>query len=142
MKRANGWVGVVLLSGFVLAGGPAIAEEAGLAVETVGDIRYMSGGIGSSEQEAMERVKGEYNLRLLFAVAGSGEFLADIGVTIADAAGNALLDGVSPGPYFYARVPPGRYRISADNAGQVQTRAVTIPASGATSEAFYWAETQ
>jgi hypothetical protein len=50
-------------------------------------VPHISGGIGSSEREAMEQVKSQYNLRLLFAVAGSGAYLSNIRVQIQDAAG-------------------------------------------------------
>ena len=101
-------------------------------------MEYVSGGVGASEQEALEQAKSDYNLRLLFAVSGSGAFLAEVPVTIADPDGQVLLEAVSDGPYFYAKVPPGSYRISAENAGQVQTRSVTVPATGSASQGFYW----
>ena len=116
----------------------AAAEAAGLEERSAGEISYVSGGVGASEQEALEQVKSDYNLRLLFAVSGSGAFLAKVPVTIADPGGQVLLDAVADGPYFYARVPAGSYRVSAENAGKVQTRSITVPTSGAVSEGFYW----
>jgi hypothetical protein len=116
----------------------AAAEAVGLEVKSAGGISYVSGGVGASEQEALEQAKSDYNLRLLFAVSGSGAFLAEVPVTIADSGGQVLLEAVSDGPYFYAKVPAGSYRVSAENAGKVQTRSVTVPASGAASEGFYW----
>ena len=102
-------------------------------------IPYVSGGIGSSEREEMALVKSNYNLRLLFAVQGSGAYLADIKVRVSETAGATLLTAVSKGPWFYVKLVPGRYLLTLDKAGQIQTREVTVPANGAIQEAFYWA---
>jgi hypothetical protein len=102
-------------------------------------VRYISGGVGVSEREGLAQVKSQYNLRLLFAVQGSGEYLSDIQVRVDEAAGPTRLAAVSKGPLFYARLPPGRYDLTVDAAGRVQTRQVTVPASGATDQSFYWA---
>ena len=134
MTRRNK-VSACLLSVFVAL---AATQAVGLEVKSAGGITYVSGGVGASEQEALEQAKSDYNLRLLFAVSGSGAFLAEVPVTIADPDGQVLLEAVSDGPYFYAKVPPGSYRISAENAGQVQTRSVTVPATGSASQGFYW----
>ncbi|MEY6433950.1 carboxypeptidase regulatory-like domain-containing protein [Thioalkalicoccus limnaeus] len=99
---------------------------------------YVSGGIGVSEREELARIKSEYNLRLLFAVEGSGEYLSDIQVRIDDASGMTRLTATSKGPWFYARLPPGRYNLTVDAAGQVQARPVTVPAHGAAERSFYW----
>lgn len=107
--------------------------------DTSSGVPYVSGGIGASGREEMEQVKPNYNLRMLFAEQGSGSYLADIKVRIDDAAGPTLLTATSSGPWFYVNLAPGRYRVTVDNAGQIQTRDVNIPASGATQQAFYWA---
>ena len=116
----------------------APAQPGELTVQSKGDISYVSGGVGASEQEALKKVRSDYNLWLTFAVTGTGAFLADVPVTISDKSGQALLEAVSAGPYLYARVPAGTYRVSADNEGQVQTRTVTVPASGGVPEVFEW----
>jgi hypothetical protein len=54
-----------------------VCPAAGLEITTAGDISYVSGGVGASEQEELEQVEADYNLRLLFAVTGSGAFLAE-----------------------------------------------------------------
>jgi hypothetical protein len=101
-------------------------------------VPHISGGIGASEREAMEQVKSQYNLRLLFAVAGSGAYLSNIRVQIQDAAGPILLTTVTVGPWLYANLAPGDYVLTVEHAGQAQTRNVTLPATGAVAESFYW----
>jgi hypothetical protein len=108
------------------------------AADLTSGVPYISGGIGVSERTEMQEVKSKFNLRLLFAVAGSGSYLANVRVRIDDAAGPTLLEAVSQGPWFYAKLAPGRYVLQVDNAGQVQTRTIEIPATGAVEQAFYW----
>jgi hypothetical protein len=121
---------------------PAPAPESAPAPRLPGQstlgVPHVSGGIGASEREAMEQVKSEYNLRLLFAVAGSGAYLSNIRVQITDAAGPTLLTTITIGPWFYANLAPGEYVLQVEHAGQVQTRQVIIPESGAVAESFYW----
>ncbi len=119
---------------------PAGASAAGppTASRAASGVTYISGGVGTSEREEMELVKSKYNLRLLFAMQGSGVYLAAIRVRIEDGAGERLLDAVSRGPWLFANLPPGRYLITADNAGRAQTREVRVPAAGATQQDFYW----
>ena len=111
-------------------------------MKTAGNMSYVSGGVGASEQEELEQIKADYNLQLLFAYTGSGAFLASVPVKIADQSGQILVEAVTNGPYLYAKVPTGTYSVSAEHAGQVQTRSVTVPLTGAASEGFYWSPEQ
>jgi hypothetical protein len=138
MNSRSGAFFVFLLACIGLAIGPARADDPALDVKTVGNVSYVSGGVGVSERQALDQVKSQYNLRLLFAYNKSGAYLADVRVKITTGGGHTLLDVVSDGPFFYARLPAGHYRVSADNAGKVQTRSVTVPANGAVSQDFYW----
>ncbi len=104
---------------------------------TQGGVSYISGGVGSDSVRAMRQVEGAYNLRLLFAVQGSGEYLANVRVKLLDHKGNTVLDAMSDGPYFYAKVPPGHYQVVADNGGTVISRAVDV-GQHAVSQSFYW----
>jgi len=109
------------------------------AVQTQSSVAYISGGIGGDEQEAMRAAAQNYNLHLLFAEQGSGEYLSGIKVTITSQQGAVVLSAISDGPYFMARLPAGHYRISADAGdGRPQMRAVSVPAHGAFAASFYW----
>ena len=115
----------------VLPAMPPMHDEAG--------VTYISGGIGGDQQQAMRAAAPNYNLHLLFAGQGSGEYLSNVRVTIAREQGTVLLNAVSDGPFFMAKLPSGRYRISADDGdGRPQTRSVIIPDRGALSTSFFW----
>jgi hypothetical protein len=142
MIRTRKFWALWLFLGTAFAWGPTVARVEGLEVKSAGDISYVSGGIGASEQEALELVKSDYNLQLTFAVSGSGAFLAKIPVTITDTSGQVVVEAVSAGPYFFARLPAGSYRVSAEHDSQVQARSVAVPATGAASEGFSWSPEQ
>lgn len=102
------------------------------------DIPYLTGGIGLSEREDMMQQRKNFNLRLLFAVKGSGSYLSDTRVVITDNKNNTVLDAVSDGPWFYTNLKPGSYKLTLSTAGATQSRNITIPAKGAREFSFYW----
>ena len=100
-------------------------------------IRYASGGVGESERAELDTLSGQFNLRLLFAMQGSGDYLADIQVTIANQRGEVVLSATSNGPWFYAQLPPGAHTVEVGTLDQVQRQTVTIGA-GQSRLNFYW----
>lgn len=116
----------------------AFADEDLLKPQTQGDVTFVSGGIGENERHAIQAIKGEYNLNLLFAVKGTGEFAADVNVRIADAKGNTLVETVTDGPYLFARLKPGNYIVTAEKDGKVMRQKAKIGGRQTTSLSFYW----
>jgi hypothetical protein len=102
-------------------------------------IKFISGGIGEDSAAQMAAAGREYNLKLLFA-AKDGHYLADVAVTISDTRGGKLLEAVSTGPFLYAQLAPGKYRITASYAGVASARDTTIAASGRRELVFRWEE--
>jgi len=90
------------------------------------------------EVQAMRAQSNNYNLKLMFAVAGTGEYLANIKVSVQDAAGSTVIDAVSDGPLFYARLPEGRYRVVTENDGKAQSRVVTLRSGQRVDLSFFW----
>ena len=115
------------------------AAEASTAAERpppAPPIAYESSGIG--DDDPLAAIAGDYNLQLVFATQGSGEYLADVKVLIADGKGNTLLDAESPGPMFFVRLPAGSYRISADFHGVPLRKSVTISDRRRQNLYFHW----
>lgn len=114
----------------------ALAER----VSTNG-ITYQSGGIGEEEQEKLRTEAPDFNLHMTFAEKISGAYLTDIAVTIRNNAGATVLATTSEGPWFFARLPEGRYRITvglAAAAGEEQTRVLQISRGKTAKLHFYW----
>jgi hypothetical protein len=83
-------------------------------------IRYVSGGVGEGERAELDALSNQFNLRLLFAMQGSGEYLSAVRVNIRDARGETVLTAESKGPWFFAQLAPGDYTVEASVPGQAQ----------------------
>lgn len=115
----------------------ASADDAGPPIKHDQGVAYVSGGIGAEERADLQAMASKFDLRLVFAITG-GAFIADVKVTISDEQGKTLLSAVSEGPWFYAQLPAGKYKVAASFAGHTQTRAVTVAANSGTRAVFEW----
>lgn len=111
----------------MLAGVPAAAAPVSVRQ---GDVAALHGGVGAEERAAMEAKAADYNLRLTFGTKGSGAYLSEVKVAIRNARGVTVLDTVAAGPWLFARLPRGEYRVAASAFGQTLTQSLSIPASG------------
>lgn len=106
--------------------------------KTAGGVSYVSGGVGTDSIDRLSALAGDFNLKLVFAL-NSGSYVSDVGVVIADAAGKALLDTTSDGPWFLARLPAGNYQIVATFAGHAVKREIAVGATRLRTVDFRWA---
>lgn len=125
-----------LLFACCVAGATPVATAEPLARLDVGGVSYMSGGVGEDERAAMRAVASDYNVALVFADTASGAYLADVAVDIRNASGATMLKAVSEGPWLYARLPVGRYKVSARVGGTVLARTVAVGAKGRATAIF------
>jgi hypothetical protein len=84
----------------------------------------------------MDALRKDYNLLLTFAHP-SGEYLADVTVSILSAKQDITLNAVSPGPLFFAELPDGRYTINATFNGKQKSYKVLI-GGGRSKELVYY----
>ncbi|MBK5966224.1 hypothetical protein CCR95_19580 [Thiocystis minor] len=112
-------------------------------IQSAGGIRYVSGGIGESERNELNALSSQFNLHLLFATQGSGEYLSAVRVNILDTQDAPVLTAESKGPWFYAQLPPGDYSIEVTptgRRGQDETQRKTVHLDGSSQARFdfYW----
>ena len=88
------------------------------AMKGEGAARYACGGIGSDESTAMRAAMRQHPLSLLFTTR-SGDYLADIDVTIKQAGGATALTLRADGPMCMIDLPPGRYTVQVAAAGHL-----------------------
>ena len=102
-------------------------------MQSQGDVKFVCGGIGSDESGAMRAGMKSHPLSLLFARA-DGAYLAEVGVTVTDAAGKQVLKIRADGPVCLIDLPAGKYDIEADSEGALKKHAVTIGGSPVTAD--------
>ena len=136
MKRLSRLLLAAIVAGFCSV---AAAQVPGLEPQTTSSgIRWISGGVGFDETFALQQMEGGYNLRLLFAVQGSGEYLSEVTVIIQNRQGQSVFEEIAHGPRLLAQMPPGAYTVTAESGGKVVTRQVSVPRAGAANAAFYF----
>ena len=111
-----------VLAGLLLALGtlPLHADDvAPPKVHKQGGSTYVSGGVDASQRKAMFRVAPKFPIQLIFEVHGEVDGVSGVKVTLRDIKGDAILEAVSEGPYFYINPPAGgRYTIEAEFNGE------------------------
>lgn len=129
------WLGV----GLVVVG-VARADELP-RVQHGGLADYLSGGIGSGEIQAIRAAAPHWPLCLEFAArdaGGAAAFVADVDVSIHDAAHQLVLSARSDGPLMLVRLAPGQYTVDATQAGLTQSRQITVVADHPLRLAIIW----
>lgn len=134
MKRLH----LVVILSCVLFSLLSVAEQSPVEPKTQGEVIFISGGVGADERSAMQAIRANYNLSLLFSIRGTGEYASDVKVYITDSRGNTVLETVSDGPELFAKLKPGRYIVTADRAGQVIHKTATVESKRTTSLSFAW----
>jgi len=102
------------------------------------EVAHASAGAADDHTIALEAMRHDYNLQLVFALKGSGAYLADVKVGIRNAAGERVLATTSPGPLFFVSLPRGQYRVDAEFKGQQLSQSVRLAAGRRSELFFYW----
>ena len=128
----------VATAAMILGFGPALAGADMLpAPKRLGNTTYLSGGLTQDEAQAMQSVAPQYNLRAVF-IAHTGQYLADVPVSIKNAHGEVVFDGISEGPMLWLGVPPGRYVITAQYSGKPLAQQVEVGSLMRSPVYFRW----
>ncbi|MCC4117785.1 carboxypeptidase regulatory-like domain-containing protein [Aromatoleum toluclasticum] len=130
-------IATLLTLAISLPGQPAAAQDAALQQGEFQGVPYLSGGVSLEEREQLFFTAADYNLRLLFAEKG-GSYLSDTEVVVTTRDGRKVLELIAQGPFVFARLPAGEYRVAATNAGKQQVRDLQLSTKGQRQAAFYW----
>jgi len=114
------------------------AQELGAAVETLGSIPFLSGGIGKEQQNLMRQAGKDFNLRVEFSERKDNEFIVGTELLIADMQGNPVFALTDAGPMVNVDLPDGRYRITANYQGENESRLVTLRRGAGQDLYFHW----
>jgi hypothetical protein len=97
---------------------------------------YASGGVGLDEQMEMNAMAKNYNLKMVFAEAPR-DYVSGVKVKIVDHSGKVLLETTSSGPWFFAKLPQGDYRLIASFHDHPEMKNLNV-ASGHQTVEFFW----
>lgn len=117
---------------------PAANAASDEVVRVASGVSYVSGGVGDTSITNLNALAKDFNLKLVFALT-NGDYVDGVMVTIADAAGRALVDATAEGPWFLTRLPAGNFQVTAAFAGKTQKRSITIGANKLRTVDFRWA---
>jgi hypothetical protein len=88
-------------------------------------IRYLAGGIGQDEANAMRHTQG-YDLHVELSTGPEGKFQSGATVDIQNAQGKSLLSVQDVGPLLYVQLPPGQYKVIGQADGTTVQQQVTV----------------
>jgi hypothetical protein len=108
---------------------------ASLAIATASTLNAQAaavvcGGVGNDERREFAAAAQGASLAMQFSLAGRGNFVADVDVTITPPTG-AAITLKTDGPICYAELPPGRYKVDARYNGVSRSASANVPAKGA-----------
>lgn len=131
----------IAVSGMTLAASAIGAPAATLpATHKQGEIAYVTGGIGQKEANAMKHAARRYPLELEFLLKAKprAEYLSAVKVRINDAHQKTLLDVTANGPFLLAKMPAGKYVVTAEHDGKTESRQIDIAGGQHRRVVFEW----
>jgi hypothetical protein len=105
-----------------------------------GNVTYVTGGIGHDEAAAMRKEERKFPLSLEFVKRAkpTSEYLTGVDVTIKDSQGKTDLHALADGPMLLAKLPDGKYKVSAELDGKTRTRDVVLAKHKPEHIVFEW----
>ncbi|QJQ20905.1 carboxypeptidase regulatory-like domain-containing protein [Pseudomonas sp. SK] len=88
-------------------------------------VRYLQGGIGQDEANAMRKTPG-YDLHVELSTGPEGKFQSGASVDIQNAQGQPVLSVPDAGPLLYVQLPPGKYKVTGNAQGETVQQMVTV----------------
>ncbi|MGS7249741.1 carboxypeptidase regulatory-like domain-containing protein [Pseudomonas anuradhapurensis] len=88
-------------------------------------VRYLQGGIGQDEANAMRKTPG-YDLHVELSTGPEGKFQSGASVDIQNAQGQPVLSIPDAGPLLYVQLPPGKYKVTGNAQGETVQQMVTV----------------
>lgn len=101
-------------------------------------IAYVSGGVGLEERKDLQAIAKNYNLKLVFSLKDSGEYIRGIKISITDTKNAKILETDSAGPWFLANLPAGQYKVGAEMDGKRLSRSFAVGKRDSVILHMYW----
>ena len=130
---------VLLFGCLMLVLSPIVSKAATSPFITEGKshgVMYVSGGVGMDERTAMDAMAKDYNVKMMFVQAPK-DYVSGVKVKIEDPSGKLLLGTTSNGPWFWAKLPQGDYRVIASFHDHRDMKHLKV-AGGIDTVEFFW----
>lgn len=101
-------------------------------VQTSGNVSYVSGGIPYEQIPAFTQARSQFplNIEVYERDGNRNAFTADAEVRLVDAkSGDVVLETRTEGPYLWAKVPPGQYKVQTTLNGKMKESRVSVSGS-------------
>ena len=100
-------------------------------------VRYLQGGIGQDEANALRKTQG-YDLHVELSTGPEGKFQSGATVDIQNAQGQPVLSLTDAGPLLYVQLPPGKYKVTGNAQGETVQQMVTVDGKTPTTVNLNW----
>lgn len=117
---------------------PARAQDDLVVFEPARATAYLNGGNTADEEAYMHKIAKDWPLRMIFSERKDKEFVANVDLRVTDRRGTPVLSLHDTGPMVYAKLPAGKYHISARMGGVTEARDVTVAGKAGTDVYFHW----
>jgi hypothetical protein len=90
-------------------------------------VSYVSGGVGDDERHAIEALSEQFDFKLMLALNGeplAGDAQAQVRIVNSKSA--TLIDTITEGPLFFAKLPAGTYTVICSLNDKQEIRSVTV----------------
>jgi len=110
--------------------------------QRAGDVRYLTGGVGLEESQAILEHRRDYPLAVEVYAKEDGRevYTAGTSVNVSTPSGDSILQAQADGPFLLADVAPGRYTVEVTREGQTQRKSVTVGRDGTSRAIFVFRE--
>ena len=138
-------LGALFASGLLIAA-PAMSANNYSAMSRLppeqrqGDVTYLMGGVGKEEAAALRKDEANFPVTLEFLKHAKphAEYVSNVNVTIKDHEGKTMLNTVADGPLLLAKLPDGKYKISASDNGMSKERNIVVASQKPERIVFEW----
>lgn len=100
-------------------------------------VRYVQGGIGQDEANALRKTTG-YDLHVELSTGPQGKFQSGATVDIQNAQGQPVLSVMDAGPLLYVQLPAGKYKVTGTAQGATTQQWVTVNGKAPTTVNLNW----
>ena len=100
-------------------------------------VRYLQGGIGQDEANALRKTPG-YDLHVELSTGPEGKFQSGATVDIQNAQGQPVLSLTDAEPLLYVQLPPGKYKVTGNAQGETVQQLVTVNGKAPTTVNLNW----